>query len=86
MKKVSQYCQFYEELANLLESEENVKKLHDHYKGLTVTFPVKLFSKEYELQYVKENYGNGKKTHEIARYLNLTERRIRQMVKEIREQ
>ena len=35
--------------------EDNVKKIHENYKGQQVTFPMKLYSKEYIDWYINEN-------------------------------
>lgn len=61
-----------------------MEKLYERFKGLTIVFPRKLYSKEYVREYIKENYGHIP-TKDIARYLDITDRRVRQLAKEYRE-
>lgn len=61
-----------------------MEKIYDKYKGLTITFPKKLYNKKFVLQYILEHQGK-ETTQVIARKLDLSERRVKQLQKEIRE-
>lgn len=78
------YCEIYEDLADLLENITEVEKIYNRYKGLTITFPKKLYNKQFVCQYILDNVGK-ETTREIAKSLDLSERRVKQLLKEIRE-
>ena len=78
----SDYCDIYAELERIVDDKNTVEKIFNHYRGVTVTFPKKLYSKEYIRQYIAEHYGTDN-IHEIARHLDLSERRVRQLAKEM---
>lgn len=80
---VENYCEIYRELAELI-GENNSKKIWNYYRGLSIQFPQRLYSKEYTKKYIKENIDNMK-LKDIAKHLNLTERRVRQIAKETKE-
>ena len=67
-----------------MEDVAEVEKIYNRYRGLTITFPKKLYNKQFVLQYILENYGK-ETTQEIAKALDLSERRVMQLLKEIRE-
>lgn len=67
-----------------MENVTEVEKIYNRYRGLTITFPKKLYNKQFVLQYILENYGK-ETTQEIAKALDLSERRVMQLLKEIRE-
>lgn len=71
----------YQGFAELL-GEKAALKIWKNYAGLTVTFPKKLYTNEYTRKFVREHKGSMT-TREIAKALNLTERRIRQIIQEI---
>ena len=54
--------------------------IHQTYKGLQVTFPKRLYSKDYVKEKVKQEY-NGKNLKELSRRYGYSERWIRQMIK-----
>lgn len=68
------YADMYEYLG-----EEIVRKINKHYKGQQITFPMRLFSKEYVIRYISEKY-NGKNIKELARELEYSERWIKQLI------
>ena len=78
------YCEIYEDLADILKDVTEVEKIYNRYRGLTITFPKKLYNKEFVLQYISENYGK-ESLQEIARDLDLSERRVKQLLKEVRD-
>ncbi len=84
MSDPESYNSIYKEFSELL-GEEAVKRIWDKYHGQTVNFPQHLYSRTFARQYIKENDG---KLHprKMAHFLNLTERRVRQIIKEVREE
>ncbi len=71
-------------MADILNDVTAVEKIYNRYRGLTITFPKKLYNKEFVLQYISENYGK-ESLQEIARDLDLSERRVKQLLKEVRD-
>lgn len=82
---VEDYCEFYQELYRMVNDTEAMKEIYERYRGLTVTFPKKLYSKEYVRRYLAENYKKVK-IQDMARHLELSERRVRQLVSEIKRE
>lgn len=83
MKSGSNYCGVYAELEALLGNSEDVVSIYENYNGVTVTFPKKLYSKEYVQDYIACHYGY-EKVQDIARHLDLSERRVRQLASELK--
>lgn len=79
-----QYCDIYRELLELL-GENAVHKLWNRYRGVSIQFPQRLYSREYTRRFIMNNMEEMK-PKEMAQRLNLTERRIRQIMQEIREE
>lgn len=79
-----EYCELYQELATLLSNPDDVRVIYNHFKGLSVCFPKKLYSRGYTRKYIKDNYGKLP-VQEIAKTLDLSDRRIRQIAKEIKD-
>lgn len=77
------YSGVYKEIAELLGDAATVK-IWRRFSGLSVIFPQKLYSKEFREEYIREKMDE-KKPSEIARELGLSERRIRQIIMEIRQ-
>ena len=77
------YCDLYQELATLLSNPDDVKVIYNRFKGLSISFPKKLYSKEYVYKYVEKYFGR-KSIREIAVHLDLSERRIRQIASEFK--
>lgn len=67
-----------------MKDTKAVEKIYDRYKGLTITFPKKLYNREFVQQYISENYKK-KSVQEMARALDLSERRVRQLLKDIKK-
>lgn len=78
------YNSIYRELSEML-GEEAAEKIWRKYHGQTVNFPQRLYSQTYTREYIRKNDG---KVHpkKMASNLNLTERRVRQIIKEVREE
>lgn len=77
-----QYYEIYRELAELI-GNANVHKIWQRYSGLTVSFPQHLYSREYTRQFIIDNYETMK-PKDIARAVGLSERRVRQIIHEIK--
>lgn len=56
-------------------------KFFENYKGLQITFPVRLYEREYIVSKIKKEY-NGSNIKELARKYSYSERWIRQLLKE----
>jgi hypothetical protein len=78
------YCDLYRDMAMLI-GDAATKKLWKAYGGMNVTFPKKLYSGSYVKSYIAANMGTMKPS-QMARELSLSDRRIRQLIREIREQ
>ncbi len=76
------YCDLYRDMAALIE-DSAVRKLWKVYGGINVTFPTRLYSKDYVRQYIDKNMDQMKPS-ELARELKLSDRRVRQLIHEIR--
>lgn len=81
-KDDDKYFEIYLDLCQLL-GEQNMMKIYSQYKGLSIQFPKGLYSKKYIKRYVEENFDK-KSVREISTELNLTERRVRQIFREIK--
>lgn len=68
------YSDMYEQLG-----EELVREIYKHYRGQQVTFPMRLYSKEYVIRYISENY-DGKNLKELARKLGYSERWVKTLI------
>lgn len=82
---IEDYCEFYQELYRMVNDSEAMQEIYERYRGLTITFPKKLYSKEYVHKYLAENYGKVK-IQVMARHLELSERRVRQLISEIKRE
>lgn len=76
------YSEIYREMAVLI-GDTAVQKIWKTYGGLSVSFPTKLYSKSYVRQFIETNM-NQMKPAEMARELKLSDRRVRQIISEIR--
>ncbi|MCR5665826.1 MAG: hypothetical protein K6G01_03250 [Eubacterium sp.] len=77
------YCAIYKELTDLI-GEQNARKIWQEYRGMSIQFPQRLYSKEYTRDFIAENLDTMK-PREMATLLNLTERRVRQIIKELKD-
>ena len=77
------YNEIYRELAELLD-EDAALKIWRNYAGLSVAFPRQLYSRAYVRKFIRDNRDNMK-PGEIARRVGLTERRVRQIIHDMKE-
>lgn len=75
------YASVYREMAEII-GVESTKRLYEDFKGQQITFPQRLYAREYVEEYVKKNY-DGKNLKELARKFSYTERHIREMIKKV---
>lgn len=80
--KFSDWQTIYKDLAMII-GEENTLKIFNNYKGISVSFPMKLFSKE-GLENVVRNEYNGKNANSIALKHGYSVRQINRVIKEIK--
>ena len=78
------YGGIYKELAEILGDAATIK-IWKRFAGLNITFPQKLYSKEYRRRFIDENLATMK-PRDMAKSLGLTERRVRQMISEIQKE
>lgn len=78
MLKSSDYNGIYADMVEQL-GEEIVVEINKHYKGQQVTFPMRLYSKNYVIRYIKENY-NGNNIKNISRELGYSQRWIQDLI------
>lgn len=78
------YSGVYKEMADLLGDAAAVK-IWKHFSGLNISFPQRLYSKEFTRQFIEENMGTMR-PHDIARNVNLSERRVRQIINDIKNE
>ena len=71
----------YSDMVEIL-GEEIVMKLHEHYRGQQITFPMKLYSNEYIEKYIVNNCRN-KTLKEMCRDLGYTEGWIKQLLNKL---
>ena len=84
MKEIPEgYNRGYQELAGVLNNERQVHAMGEHNAGVSVTFPKSLYSRKYTRQLIEEAMDKEKPAS-IARRTGLTERRVRQIIREIR--
>lgn len=77
-----QFSEIYKELAELV-GVSNARKIWKEYAGLSITFPQRLYSREYTREFIAMNY-HDKRPKELAKATGLSERRIRQIIREIK--
>jgi Mor family transcriptional regulator len=70
----------YKDMAEVL-GVQVVMKIYKNYKGLQITFPIRLLSSEYVKREVTKEY-DGTNTKLLARKFEYSERWIRKMIKE----
>ena len=58
---------------------EKVTEIHSVFGGQQFNFPKKLYSKEYVIKYLQENY-NGKNVRKLAKELDYSERWVQSII------
>lgn len=78
MFKSKDFNGIYEDMYENL-GQEIVREIYKYYKGQQITFPMRLYSKEYVIKYISDNY-DGKNLKEVARELRYSERWVKQLI------
>ena len=78
-RKSDNYSGIYKDMVEIL-GEEITLKIYENYKGQQVTFPMRLYSKSYIVEYLIKNY-NGKILKELSRQLGYTSNWLQQVIK-----
>ncbi|MCR5255615.1 MAG: hypothetical protein K6D96_06745 [Acetatifactor sp.] len=78
------YSGVYKDLAELVGDAATLK-IWKNFSGLNITFPQKLYSIEFRKEFIMENM-EIMKPFEMAKMLDLSERRVRQIIADIRAQ
>lgn len=78
-RKSDNYSGIYKDMVEIL-GEEITLKIYENYKGQQVTFPMRLYSKSYIVEYLIKNY-NGKNLKELSRQLGYTSNWLEQVIK-----
>ena len=76
--KAQHYNRIYSDMVEIL-GEELTHKIYQYYRGQQVSFPMRLYSKEYTMNYLQEHY-NSKNLKELSRNLGYSERWIKQLI------
>lgn len=76
----SGYSEIYQKLVDIV-GDAAVIKIHNNFAGVTVSFPRRLYSQEFTKAFISEN-KNRIKISELAMMLQLSERRVRQIIRE----
>ncbi|MDB2105866.1 Mor transcription activator family protein [Clostridium paraputrificum] len=69
-KKSENYRGIYKDMVDVLGVDVTLK-IYESYKGQQVTFPMRLYSDKYVIDYLSKNY-NGKNLNQISRKLGYT--------------
>ena len=78
---VNDFTGVYKEIGEVIGVEATIL-LHSRFQGQQITLPKKLFTKEYVVSQVKTD-DNGSNVKSVACEFGYTERRLRQIIKEI---
>lgn len=77
-RKSENYSGIYKDMVEIL-GEEITLKIYENYRGQQVTFPMRLYSKRYIVEYLSKNY-NGKNLKQISRQLGYTCNWLQQVI------
>ncbi len=77
--KPEQLQSVYAELCSIV-GLENVLQIYSAYKGQQVSFPQRLFSKEYITKQIMKEYSNGKSTAEISKKYSYSTRWVNKII------
>lgn len=79
--EVTEYNPIYNELKELI-GEENMMKVYQNFRGMQISFPSKLYTKEFIVEQISIRY-NGYNAKELAREFGYTVKYFNQLVKEL---
>lgn len=75
---IAMYAGVYNDLAEII-GVDKVEAVFNNFKGQQITFPQRLYSKEYVVQEVKRLY-NGNNLKQLAIKYDYTERHLKKML------
>lgn len=78
MFRSNEYNGIYQELAETF-GLEITKNIFNEYRGQQITFPMRLYSKEYVVKYIIDNY-DGTNSKNLARKFMYSERWVRTII------
>ena len=81
MVRAEDLSDIYIEIADKTDVKTAIT-IYEMFRGQQVQFPQKLYSKKFMYRYIKENY-NGNNVRELAQKFGYSDRRIRQMLKDM---
>lgn len=76
---------FYKEVAETV-GIDNAYEIYLHFKGMQMMFPLKFYSNEYIAQRLKEEHKNGTSVHDLVRKYELSESRVRQILRKTKNE
>lgn len=76
--KAQDYNGIYSDMVEIL-GEEITHKIYQYYRGQQVSFSMRLYSREYTMNYLQKHY-NGKNLRELSRKLGYSERWIKKLI------
>ncbi len=79
--EAADFAGIYKDIAEVIGVDATLL-LHEYLKGQQITFPKKLYSKEYIIKQIAEPEKGGSNIKAIASKYGYTERRLRQLLKE----
>lgn len=74
----------YKEVAETV-GVDNAYEIYLHFKGMQMMFPLKFYSNEYISQQLIKGYQNGMGVHDLVRKYGLSESRVRQIIRKMKE-
>lgn len=74
----------YREIARAISVDVAVE-MYNLFRGQQIIFPQRLYDQDFIVTYVKENY-NGHNIRELSHMFNYSDRRIRQIIRQIRSE
>ena len=78
------FAGIYREIARALGVEVTIE-MYNLFRGQQVIFPQRLYNQAFVATYVKENY-DGHNIRELSYMFNYSDRRIRQIIRQIRHE
>lgn len=72
------YGGIYSDMVEVL-GEDITLKVYNHYRGQQITFPMRIYSRDYVVKYLLKNY-DGTNLKQLARELGYSERWTKQLI------
>ena len=76
------FAGIYKEIARAISVDVAVE-MYNLFRGQQIIFPQRLYDQDFVITYVKENY-NGHNIRELSHMFNYSDRRVRQIIRQIR--